>query len=388
MKYKILIVFNVFFFSINAQVTKRVDITGKLNVINAIGDTSMYIGLNAGQSDDQTDNENTFIGINCGVKNISGNDNTFLGIESGYFNTLGNDNTFFGRLSGWKNTIGSSNTFLGRSAGRENVDGIDNTFVGRSAGLNNLSGLDNTFIGRSAGTVNTNGRDNTFIGKAAGQGNTSADDNTFVGRFSGTRHRLGNNNTFIGESSGVTDSLGSHNTIIGANADVLGFSQINSVAIGYLAKSTTNNQVVIGNTSTTQIGGYSNWTNLSDGRYKKNIKQNVPGLDFILKLKPVTYNLDNDKINNYLYKSSNIGLKMNESTMTGFIAQDVAQAASDVNYDFSGVVIPENQEEQYKLKYAEFVVPLTKAVQEQQIIIQSLIAEVATLKQKINETKN
>jgi hypothetical protein len=50
--------------------------------------------------------------------------------------------------------------------------------------------------------------------------------------------------------------------------------------------------------------------------------------------------------------------------MTGFLAQDVAEAAREANYDFSGVDIPENDNELYSLRYAEFVVPLVKAVQE------------------------
>ena len=52
------------------------------------------------------------------------------------------------------------------------------------------------------------------------------------------------------------------------------------------------NKVVIGNTAVTSIGGYADWTNFSDGRYKRNVKENVPGLAFINKLKPVTYTLD------------------------------------------------------------------------------------------------
>jgi len=42
----------------------------------------------------------------------------------------------------------------------------------------------------------------------------------------------------------------------------------------------------------TSIGGYANWNNMSDKRIKKNITTNVPGLAFVNKLNPVTYNLD------------------------------------------------------------------------------------------------
>ncbi len=60
-----------------------------------------------------------------------------------------------------------------------------------------------------------------------------------------------------------------------------------------MATVTDVNQTRIGNSSTTSTGGYTNWTNISDGRYKKNVDEDgVVGLDFILKLRPVTYNLD------------------------------------------------------------------------------------------------
>ena len=70
---------------------------------------------------------------------------------------------------------------------------------------------------------------------------------------------------------------------------------------------------------------------------------------------------------------------------SGFIAQEVEQAAKDAGYDFSGIAIPKKSTELYTLRYAEFVVPLVKAVQEladrsgvQQLIIETL--------QKQNET--
>jgi len=49
---------------------------------------------------------------------------------------------------------------------------------------------------------------------------------------------------------------------------------------------------------------------------------------------------------------------------TGFAAQDVEKAAKELNYDFSGVDAAKNNKDLYGLRYAEFVVPLVKAVQE------------------------
>ena len=46
----------------------------------------------------------------------------------------------------------------------------------------------------------------------------------------------------------------------------------NSVAIGKDARVTGSNQVRFGNAVTTSIGGVVGFTNLSDGRYKKNVQ--------------------------------------------------------------------------------------------------------------------
>ena len=63
---------------------------------------------------------------------------------------------------------------------------------------------------------------------------------------------------------------------------------------------------------------------------------------------------------------------------TGFIAQDVETAAKEIGYDFSAVDKPQNESSLYGLRYAEFVVPLVKAVQE-------LSAENSELKKQIDQ---
>ena len=49
---------------------------------------------------------------------------------------------------------------------------------------------------------------------------------------------------------------------------------------------------------------------------------------------------------------------------TGFVAQEVEAVAKNLKYDFSGVDKPKNGNDFYGLRYAEFVVPIVKAVQE------------------------
>jgi len=71
--------------------------------------------------------------------------------------------------------------------------------------------------------------------------------------------------------------------------------------------------------------------------------------------------------------------KKSNIRQTGFIAQEVEKVAKELGFDFSGVDIPENEDDYYGLRYAQFVVPLVKAVQEQQQMITQLQKENAEL---------
>lgn len=130
-----------------------------------------------------------------------------------------------------------------------------------------------------------------------------------------------------------------------------------------------------------------------------NVKEDVKGLDFISKLQHVTYNLDAATFSDYL--NENRGHEMNPylevalqekagRIESGFIAQDVESAANSVGYDFSGVDAPGNEYSLYGLRYAEFVVPLVKAVQELQQKLETLKQENIELKEiesELNELK-
>ncbi|MEM9888664.1 MAG: tail fiber domain-containing protein, partial [Bacteroidota bacterium] len=154
-------------------------------------------------------------------------------------------------------------------------------------------------------------------------------------------------------------------TAIGSNAVVSG---MNSTAIGYQSSVAANNEIFLGNSSITSISGVVNWTATSDGRFKKDIQENVIGLDFINRLRPVTYNYDAKKLHTQKgYDTESLAAALSEKEQvrySGFIAQEVEAAAKQLGYDFSGVDAPQNEEDVYGLRYAEFVVPLVKAVQE------------------------
>jgi hypothetical protein len=72
---------------------------------------------------------------------------------------------------------------------------------------------------------------------------------------------------------------------------------------------------------------------------------------------------------------------------TGFVAQDVEKAAKELNYDFSGIDAAKNDKDLYGLRYAEFVVPLVKAVQELSQQDDSLNLKINQLVPLISEMK-
>jgi trimeric autotransporter adhesin len=311
----------------------------------------------------------------AGELNIE-NSNVSLGLLAGAAITTGTSNTAIGAAALRSNTEGTGNVAAGASALNFNTTGFGNTAVGNIALLNNTTGNGNTAVGDGSLAQNTGslGQFNTAVGEGALFNTTSAEFNTAVGYHAGTNFLMGFNNT-----------------ILGANCDANQDGLFNIIAIGQDVTCTANNQARIGNAATNSIGGFANWTNISDGRYKKNIQEAVKGIDFIMKLRPVTYQLDISGISNKLNESR--GRETNEFSkraiaekekiiFSGFVAQEVEQAAKDVNYDFSGVDKPKNENDFYGLRYAEFVVPLVKAMQEQQQIINELRKRLDELEKK------
>jgi len=165
----------------------------------------------------------------------------------------------------------------------------------------------------------------------------------------------------------------------------------NATAIGHGAIVNASNKIRLGNSAVTVIEGQVPFSTPSDGRFKFQVKENVKGLEFIMKLRPVTYQFDgrrfdeqqankqSDKpaVASYVMQASYD--KASAIRRTGFIAQEVEKAAKASGYDFSGVVKPNTENDHYSLSYESFVVPLVKAVQEQQQIIIELQKQVQHL---------
>ena len=338
---------------------------------------------------------NTASGSYSLYSNTTGSNNTASGSYSLYYNTTGFSNTASGNTSLYYNTIGSYNTASGDASLYSNTTGSRNIASGYYSLYFNTTGYENTASGTSALLDNTTGNDNTASGYGALVNNTSGNYNTASG-FLALRNTAGSEyNTALGSRAGSYFDNGYNNVFVGANTNVNGAGYYNVIAIGQGTICTAPSQVTMGNGATDSYRAYANWSNISDGRYKKNIKENVPGLSFINKLTPITYTLDATGLDNFLHKNTpkesqlnaggkavmDKGLKeKGKIIQTGFIAQDVEKAAKEINYNFSGVDAAKNDNDVYGLRYAEFVVPLVKAVQE-------LSAKNDDLQNQINELK-
>ena len=281
-------------------------------------------------------------------------------------------NSAFGSFALSSNTTGGNNTALGCAALDFNTTGSWNVGAGYGALQSNLAGSYNTAMG---------------VGALAGsQGNYS----TAVGFNALAATTTAFYNVAVGYNAGVTYDNGYNNVFVGANTDVTGSGYYNVIAIGQAVVATGSDQAVIGNSATSSIGGYANWTKFSDGRYKKNMREDVKGLDFIMRLRPITYNLDVTGIRAHLGQKApadegtrrSIAQRETE-VFSGFSAQEVEAAAAAAGYEFSGVDKPKNDKAFYGLRYGDFVVPLVKAMQEQQKMIEELQKEVAELKKQI-----
>ena len=87
-----------------------------------------------------------------------------------------------------------------------------------------------------------------------------------------------------------------------------------------------------GNSATTSYGGWANWTNVSDGRFKKNVRTNVPGLAFITRLRPITYNLDATGLDAFLHRN----VKLSSQPSTEALALQIGSGATRNIYTYTG----------------------------------------------------
>ncbi|HEX5154295.1 MAG TPA: T9SS type A sorting domain-containing protein [Parafilimonas sp.] len=342
--------------------------------------------------------------------------------------TNSNHNLIIGGLAGGAlESTAMYNTMCGEQAMGLNRTGNFNTAIGTFSlfFMNALVSDENTATGYYSLGAMEGGNHNAAFGAYALGGLTTGDfnvgvgvnalktKNSSIGVYGGTAvgynslliNSFGDNNTAVGYNTLSSLYAGAGNTAIGALADVNdSFNVSNSTALGHEAIATAPNQVRLGNSVVTSIGGYATWGTIADLRITDSVQRNVPGLDFINKLVPVTFRLNLDSADKIIqrpvrYDKNGKVIQMTSQEIegriakqkiiyTGFIAQDVEKVAKKLKYDFSGIDFSKNNKDLRFLRYAEFVVPLVKAVQELSAENDELKSRLDKLEKLIDEDKD
>jgi hypothetical protein len=357
----------------------------------ALGQTNTVLGSNAFPAfSSYPFGRNTAIGYQALHNNTTGSNNTANGASALFYNLSGIFNTANGAYALYFNTTGYYNTANGVGALSSNTEGYYNTANGVGALSSNKEGYYNTANGTYALVYNTTGSSNTANGVNALYANTKGYYNTANGTYALGSNTIGVFNTANGASALASNKTGNGNTGLGYETDVSKDSLNNATAIGYSTVVDASNKVRVGNTAVTSIGGQVGWTTFSDGRYKKDIQENVTGLAFINSLRPVTYTVDVAGLNRYFKKdrkqlqpikgdsihapmpkaaeeyleAARAAQEASKIVYDGFIAQEVEEAADKLGIPFSGVDKPKSKDGLYGLRYDNFVPQLVKSVQE------------------------
>jgi hypothetical protein len=350
--------------------TNDIDLVFKRNnsIAGRISENNTSIGFNSLNPTSSGDS-NTAIGVESMLSNTAGYRNTSTGFGSLRSNTSGFENTSIGYASLYYNTTGNSNTASGFNALNSNTTGSGNTASGKNALFLNISGLSNTAMGNEALYSNTIGDFNTANGTGTLRSNTTGSYNNAIGLNSLYSNTTGGNNTANGAFALLNNTIGTNNTAFGYSALSNFFTGSNNTGIGNGANvpsNTGSNQVRIGNTAITYAGTQVAWSITSDRRWKENIQLSNLGLNFINDLKPVFYTRKNDETKKVEY---------------GIIAQELEASLQKFGADTNGI-ITKDDESMYSVRYNDLLAPMIKAIQEQQVMIDDLKAELQTLKNK------
>ena len=365
---------------------------------NTTGSYNTAVGGYGTLDANTTANNNTAIGAGVMTVNTTGASNTAVGAYSLDANTTGDDNVAVGYGALSANTTADYNTAVGKNSLAANTTGSQNTAVGQNAGDAITTGSANTCLGQSALSSTTTANNNTAIGVDALNANTTGSENVGVGIYALDGCTTGTNNTAVGYHAlgGVTTSdnnvalgfragqditTGGRNTCIGEGSGISG-SPSGSIT-------TSSNIMVLGDDNLGTLYCTQGTINTSDKRDKTNITDFDGGLDWINKMKPVTYQwdrrswyVDEDASSEDILAVKPDGSLKKPKVEVGLIAQDVLEIEKEhgfgSNNDNSLLVDLTEDETRYGINYTNIVPMLINAVQE-------LSAKVEELEKKLSE---
>ena len=202
-----------------------------------------------------TGNFNVANGFKSLFNNTTGGSNVANGYQALYSNTTGQHNVANGNDTLKNNTTGGFNVANGTSALWNNTTGYHNTAIGTNSLYSNTTGWMNTSTGSNSLNTNTTGNYNVANGTNTLKSNTTGGNNTATGYNTLNSNTTGGNNTATGYNTGMNNTTTSKNTFIGVNADLnsYGASWSESTALGYAAKITASNQIMLGRSSETVV---------------------------------------------------------------------------------------------------------------------------------------
>lgn len=205
---------------------------------NDIYVTALY-GLRAGSKLFDTSYA-TALGGDAMTHTVDGNFGTALGAHAGTYKTKIHSSLVAGAFAGFCAGEISASVVGGYSAagGALLSPSVEFSFAGC------------VIFGTEAGLYNR-ANNNILIGdRVASASGIDGPRNIILGRYSGLVLQTGTDNVVIGDQAGVDITSGSFNTVLGRGASVPA-AATNSAAIGQLATCTGDNQVQLGNPSTT-----------------------------------------------------------------------------------------------------------------------------------------
>ena len=266
----------------------------------------------------------------------------------------------FRRSNSPSGKIGATSTAFGvgalSSGAATNSTAIGNNALSVSTGDNNVA------VGQNAlQNCNTTAQWNTAVGVNALKSiNSNASQYNVAFGYNALGNGSGNfSNCVAVGSNALLSNTGIKNTAIGDDAGKFITSGYNNIAIGSNAQVPVAggiNQIQMGDGGITYAGVQVAWTITSDKRWKENVKNSPLGLDFVQKLRPVSYTRIND---------------VNKKTEYGFIAQELEIALINAG-DPNNAIISKDDNGMYGVRYNDFTSITVKAIQEQQEEIEQL----------------
>ena len=259
----------------------------------------------------------------------------------------------------------SNNTaYYGDFASTSNLNALQFNYTQHGSANNIRMGNSTTMNAISSGT------NNAAFGVEALGGCSTGSRNFAYGYASLFSLSSGGSNIAMGDATGYNVTSGSNNLLFGQNAGRTGYQSPYQSIAGVTSGS---NQIHMGNESHSTARIQISWTVNSDSRDKTDVTPIDVGLDFVKDLNPVTFRWD--KRSDYEDRIPTGKNKLEELTL-GFLAQEVEEVEKSYGYDVANktnlVVDRDVDQDHFGITYEKMIPILTKAIQEQQVIIDDL----------------